>query len=96
MGVGVEGDGEGGGGGGGRGTSFIPEKSSLSLPFLRCDSRGRGSGREEWAWVGVGELLHVPSTRASQCGIINRGNQTKHVIVHAGAKCIMILIHIIP
>lgn len=30
----------------GRGTSFIPEKSSLSLPLLRCDSRGRG--RQQW------------------------------------------------
>lgn len=51
----------------GRGTPRIPESSSLSVsgPLLRRDSRGR-------AWVDVGELLYFPSTRPSQCRIINR------------------------
>lgn len=67
-----------------------------SLPSLcrRSDVTAGGvagsSGREEWAWVDVGGLLYFPSTRASQCRIINRGNQTKHVIVHAGAKCMCV------
>lgn len=75
--------------------------------LLRWDSRGRGrqgdgygcwgggggafNRREEWDWVDVVVVPFFSTQTQSQCGIINGGTQTKHILVRAhGAKYVCV------
>lgn len=74
--------------------------------LLRWDSRGRGrqgdgygywaggafESREEWDLSGCsGRAVFFSTQTQSQCGIINGGTQTKHILVRAhGAKYVCV------